>query len=75
MNSFPPITNDYSYNYNSFLPEFIKIHLNSEKSKIGKTIKKKTIGVKKTGPIYAMHRYWTKQPIDVIKEYINYKED
>jgi DNA modification methylase len=76
MSLFPPDSFDYSSSSNSNIYSFISLHSNNSKYFNFKSLKDSiNINVpsfKKTGPVYAMHRYWTKQPIDIISSYIKF---
>ena len=77
MSHFPITSKYYSATINSYLTEFVAEHrlISNQipnKWQNVKPFQKEFTGIKKTGSVYAMHRYWTKQPISVIKEYITH---
>jgi DNA modification methylase len=75
MSHFPQPSSFYSSSTNPNLKNFVLSQQPPSNSilpqySITEPLKKDYMA-KKTGPVYAMHRYWTKQPISVIKKYIS----
>ena len=75
MSFFPKDSIDYSSKVNNHLQVFINNHFSHPSSQdFSPNIDFSHMNVskfKKAGPIYSMHRYWTKQPIDVISHFIS----
>ena len=78
MSLFPSDSLDYTSHQNSHLQSFVNHSLSYSPSShpaaflSDESFISNFSGFKKSGPIYSMHRYWTKQPIDIIKHFINY---
>lgn len=77
MTVYPPNSPSYSSGRHSKTTEFVRENQINEGEIKGpwqeiKPLQRDFADVKKTGPIYAMHRYWTKQPPEVIKHYIEH---
>ena len=76
MSFFPKESVYYSSNFNLHLSSIIESWNSNESgdsfSFITKPMKNTFSGFKKSGPIYSMHRYWTKQPIEIISYFIDH---
>ena len=75
MPFFPEDTPFYSSKQNQFIENFITKNfpldnIGSISSSIDAISKTNIPFFKKSGPVYSMHRYWTKQPIEIIEKYI-----
>ena len=76
MSLFPKDTFNYSSSVNQNLNSFIRKH-SKDKQDLNLINSKNPLitnftGFKKSGPVYSMHRYWTKQPIDIISYFIDH---
>ncbi len=75
MSLFPKDSFDYSSKVNPNLQSFINNNTTSSSSQKDlisqSSLKINVSNFKKSGPVYSMHRYWTKQPIEVISQFIS----
>ena len=77
MSYFPDDTHDYSSKLNPFIKDFISTNglTDTHQSDAHPDIRpfiNNSSQFKKAGPVYSMHRYWTKQPIEIIEKYIHH---